>query len=283
MEFCRSLGEQSTDLLVLAVGFLSFAIVCLCFIFILKENHEIYITGFLLIAEVVSIPILYQGNTGYFDNTENSFYLGCCMTLLESIIVQRIPKLAYRMVYRLILTFARFLTIPAYNKGLYMVQAVQIAVAIYLEYNEETKNKRLFGSYFYSKEQLNKFKDLMVNDIPDGIVILTKDLKRCLFANNSFQSLLDKNINFYCPRDLESFEKYTPQQTERNSMESVPDFDLQPTLLSSLQEFLKKHSRNTDEKLTLTPCEHNKSILMSQTYFSFKYSLKFQTTIFLSL
>jgi len=254
IEFCRSLLHQNVALLVLAVGFFSYAIVCLSFIFILKDNHEISITGFLLLAEIVSLPVLYRGDTGYFDNTENAFYLGHCMSLIETTIVQRIPKLSYRTVYRLTTAFARFLAIPAPNKGLYIIQIVNIFVSIYLDYNEENKNKRLFGSYFYSKEQLNKFKDLMVNDIPDGIVILSRDLRKCLFANNSFQNLLDKNVNFYCPRDLETFEKYSPQQTERNSLDTAADMDLPPTLLSSLQDFLKKNTKNPlapEQKLTL--------------------------------
>jgi len=77
------------------------------------------------------------------------------------------------------------------DKGIIPLHIMCCVLCTYWDYDKENHDRSLFGSYFYSKEQLNKFKDLLVNDIPQGIVILNQGLSKCLFANKCFLQLTE--------------------------------------------------------------------------------------------
>ena len=62
-------------------------------------------------------------------------------------------------------------------------------MCIYSDILQDKHSKHLITSYFAYKEQLTKFKDLVVRDIPEGIAIITQDLHRGLFVNDSFMTL----------------------------------------------------------------------------------------------
>lgn len=190
----------------------------------------------------------FQGHTQMFEDPYTSFYFGNCIGLTESIIINQVPQFSSRIVFRILTLLLRFCIIPLGMKGLYLVQMAFVFVSIYLDYNKEMHDKKLFGSYYYSREQLSKFKELVTSDIPDGIVILSRDLRKCLFANNAFKSLLaEENFTRGFPSCLKQFQIHQQPNSQRNetALESA-------TFLSSLEDFLFEESTTmTNQKLSL--------------------------------
>jgi len=105
----------------------------------------------------------------------------------------------------------RIVIIPAYNKANLPMHIFALLFSIFLDVDRDKKDQKLFGSYFYSQKQLSRFKDLVASNIPDGIVIITKDFQDCLFTNDSFKELTEDE----CSRDFGSC-------LERFLIEEVP-------------------------------------------------------------
>lgn len=157
----------------------------------MKKNQEKVITIFCFLYYSSALLADYYGNTGYFDHASDAFYLSYAFALCERNIIDRIPKFSYRTAFSISLTILRLVAIPGHDKGLLVLQVVYLAVGIYLDMDKEKHSREFFLSYFKNKEQLDKFKDLVVQDIPESILIVSKDLMKSLFFNNSFKSLID--------------------------------------------------------------------------------------------
>jgi len=117
----------------------------------------------------------YYGNAQLFNHPNNTFFFGYTMCIFEFAIINRIPKLSYRTITSIVLLLARVFVIPIHNKANLPMHIFALLFSIYLDWDRDKKDQKLFGSYFYSQKQLSRFKDLVANNIPDGMVILTKD------------------------------------------------------------------------------------------------------------
>jgi len=178
------------------------------FILKLKDSLELFITLFLGAIQAGYNLIYFNGDPQIYENIYNTYYFGHVNALFEGTISNRIPNFYYRTVFRIVLLSLRFLTIPIIDKGVIPSHILCCALTIYLDYDKEKHDQNLFGSYFHSREKLNKFKDLVVNDIPEGVVIMTQDLRRCLFANNSFIQLTRKTCETEFHSSLAKFKIY---------------------------------------------------------------------------
>jgi len=202
----------------------------------LKSNHEIYITAFVTFIYAPVLIINYSGSIGYFNNVLDTFYFTYCFTFVEGLIASKIPYLSHKTFYRIAGTLLRFLIIPLNDKGFILMHGALLVTSIYFDYDRENRDKNLFESYIYSQEQLNRVKDLVVNDIPDGIVIVTSDLKKCLFANTSLISMFGDQLqsNFH-----QSFQQFSIHQTLT---------DLQNTTMNSDHESPRQYPDKPSKK-----------------------------------
>jgi len=131
----------------------------------------------------------YTSSMGHFETPIASFYFGYGMTFMERLMTENIPTLQYKIWFTTIVTLGRLLMIPPADHSGYVRQIMYLALALYFDMNKEKYNKELFSSYFNYKEQLVKFRDLVVEGIPEGIAIISHDLMNSLFVNNSFKNL----------------------------------------------------------------------------------------------
>ncbi len=182
------------------------ALLVVYLVFLKKSNYkhqEIYTTAFVSLGYLPFLCVYYYGDAGYFESALDTFYFTHAFTIIEGIIINKMPYLSHRTTYRAFATFFRFLIVPLNQKNLIITEILVLAVSIYFDKDRENHDKDLFESHFYSQQQLNQFKDLVVNDIPDGILIITCDLNKCLFANNSLENLIGDK---FCEHSL--FEKF---------------------------------------------------------------------------
>ena len=91
----------------------------------------------------------------------------------------------------------RMIIIPFNRKGIFVIQMLFMGLGIYFDVNKERQKKDLYRLYYNYKQQLVKFKNLIVNDVSQAIAIVSKDLDSFLFINNmfyEFQSDQEKNV-----------------------------------------------------------------------------------------
>jgi len=158
-----------------------------------QKYQDLTITIFLFALQSAFIAVFYKFSSNItFGNTNNAFYLGVASAHFEVAVTNRIANFQCRTAFRLGISLPRFLTAPIIDKGKLFVHFVCRILLIYLDYEREQYDQKLFGSYFYSKEQLNKFTDLLENDIPESVIILSWDGLKCLclqFMQHSHNTL----------------------------------------------------------------------------------------------
>ena len=114
------------------------------------------------------------------------------MSTFECVTVSRISRFDHRTFFSIASLIIRLAIVPLNNKTQLVFQLVLLGLKIYLDIDRERHDKNLFRSYYNSKEQLVKFKDLVVHEIPQGIAILDRDLTQFLFMNNTLQDLFTR-------------------------------------------------------------------------------------------
>jgi len=159
----------------------------------MEKYKEKIMTIFFFCHYLFTMVRMQKGADGYFTEPVNAYYVGCNMTIYEAIVVGRIPRFDYQILFSLAAVLVRFFILRPNDLTPLVFHIFLITAKLSLEKHREVHNKHLFRIYFNSKEQLVKFKNLVVHDFPQGIAILHKNLRKYLFINDTFKSL---NTNY---------------------------------------------------------------------------------------
>ena len=127
-----------------------------------------------------------------------------------------------------------------------------IVAKLFLENHREVHHKHLFQIYINSKEQMMKFKNLVVHDFPQGIAILHKNLTKYLFINDLFKSLNEDYSTDICTQ-LEQFvlKQSADSAADSEGSNSPNIFSPQQSLLTLIKrEF--SGQRKFNQRLTCT-------------------------------
>jgi len=124
---------------------------------------------------------------GYIKNPLDAYYYGCVSIFLERLCVEKIPNGKHRLFFGILITLAR-LIICTPSTGVLLRHISMSGLSIFLDLDKEKLMKNMFFSYNNYKNQLSKFKDLVVQDIPESIAILSNTLAKSLFLNETFKS-----------------------------------------------------------------------------------------------
>ncbi len=232
-------GIISQELSVFIAQLLAGILLSLFVIFLRNFNpphFEICITTFVILTYMPFLWVYFYKDGGYFENTLDTFYFTHNFAVVEALIVSKMPNLSHRTTYRILVTIFRLAMIPFNEKHLILNHILLLVISVHFDKDRENHDKKLFESHFYSQQQLNQFKDLVVNDIPDGILIVTSDLNKCLFANNYLASSIKFDSNLL-HQSLEKFVIHeTPSSDSRSTMDSS-DNSSKKNLLLILQDF----------------------------------------------
>lgn len=156
-----------------------------------KKYQEGIITIFFVYAYLTSVYRNYVTRSAIiFANSFDLFYFSYGLAALEAIIATRIPSIQWKLFFVLASSFGRMLIVPFNRKGLFVAQMLFLSLKIYFDVDREKHERNLYRLYFNYKQQLEKFKNLIVNDVSQAIAIVSPNLSSCLFTNTTFQEFL---------------------------------------------------------------------------------------------
>jgi len=125
----------------------------------------------------------------FFSNPSDSYLFGVMAAFMERMTIERAPNLRQKIYYVVFTNLGRFMLVSPSQNMLYIANLAAMALSIVQDISRESVIKNLFFSYANYKKSYTKFKDLLVQDIPEGVLIISKDLTHDLFVNNSFQEI----------------------------------------------------------------------------------------------
>jgi len=221
----------------------------------LKQYQELGMTIFCFGSCAFLLAVNYADPQGYFLDPLNSFYFGYGMCSFERLILSRIPYVWQRNLFRVAIVLTGLFIITPTQLSPFVMQTVHTISGVYFDMEAKKRDKALFRSYFNFRSQFSKFKDLVVRDIPDSIAIVTQDMKKCLFINDSFQTLFHHSSE----SDIWKLLKHFKLQDDplQNQSSALP-------FLSFIENVIQKWNQNLlREKCScnLTYSSHNKITL----------------------
>jgi len=247
IEFSRSLGAENLQSFIPSIFVAICGLTAIQIILNIQHNQELIITIFFIILHSACILIFFKWDPQMYNSSPNSYFAGSVNVLFESATANRIPKFTYRTSFRVLLMLARFILLPIEDQGIVIIQIMCCVFSVYLDYDREEHDQGLFESYFYSKEQLNKFKELVVNDIPEGIAVFSQNLTQCFFANNSFQGLQEdfsRNLQAFLNRfTLYEISESTSKLTTEGSLPYLTN--VKESLFNLILKFMTRENPST--------------------------------------
>jgi len=196
----------------------------------------------------------------YMQKVPQAFNYACNNTFLAAAIVNRIPRFEHRVFYKICIAIARILIIPVEDKSYLFIDALFLSFSIYFDYDRERHDEKLFDSSFFSREQLQRFKDLVVGDIPDSIAIINQELNQCLFGNNSFTKLFEGSHD----RSIRTcLSKFSIQESLSEASLLSEQSAGSPVEKQTLLMFLYSHLRQEEDRINFTRTSCNVSFKKS--------------------
>jgi len=221
----------------------------------LNVKHDIVCLALYLLWNCLSLYNNFNHGTiieNFFATPIDSYYFSHATTLVGRIFAQKIPNLNHKIIFGILTTLARLAIVYPTKKAIYVREIIVLGLVLYIDMTQEKYEKDLFFQYSNYKNQLTKFRDLVVQDIPDGIAIVSMDLKRALFMNTSFQISKKEgkigNIQDYL---LEFIVQDTSQEGSTQTLRKSRILDAQSsTFYHYLQENFKSESALMNTRLT---------------------------------
>jgi len=199
-------------------------------IFTLKKGQEVTITIFFGIFYITGLYIHFSNESAQLANPSTAFYLSYSLALFEGLIINRIPNIIYRIICCIFFLMARWIIVPLNDdKSTIPLQIIILSLTIYIEFYQQ---KICEGSPFDNSEA--QYKDLVANNVPQGIVIMTKDLTRCLFSNEAFNMIIETNPKTASENCLTKLNIYELHECS-NITQSIDDSRSSLTLLDFLK------------------------------------------------
>jgi len=118
-------------------------------------------------------------------------------------------------------------------------QGITSIYILVLRYILEKADRKQYHKLYESKESLEKFKDLIANYLPSGVLVLDKSLRKKYFLNKRFKAYLHNTDSY---EEIVSLLRKIKYDKEKNR-------DIFPgTTNSSLKDFLVEAAANYDPK-----------------------------------
>ena len=248
IEIIRTLYLDDMAMLRTIIKILGIASIMVIIIFNMNKHQEIGMTIFLVLFFVIAITSFYHGDSTFFVTVDSTFQFTAIAVAVQGAVANRIPKFSHRTAFNMLMILTRWTFIPIADKTLLPIEFVFSFFRIYLDYDREKHDQELFDSHYYSREQLTRFKDLVVSDIPDSILILNQSLTNCLFANNAFSKLFEGTFETNISARLEKFK--IQESLSENSV--ISERSSSPIHRQTLSTFIRNYLKQEGSQITLS-------------------------------
>jgi len=128
------------------------------------------------------------------------FLGGYTYAMLSLFLYKCLPNTIYRICIIIVAFFIRFgIILFVIDHALINVTTISMGVVtdlfvIYFFYSYEKTERRIFLSFDEKREEILKFKELLAEYLPIGVLVINLQTLKTLFSNNTFISLSDSTI-----------------------------------------------------------------------------------------
>jgi len=217
------------------MGPLSFVIISQIYLSKQRKNQELFSTIFCIVFSFVGVSVHYKGLTPYFLTPEDSFTLGVFFGGFDRLVCERISNIKYKRFFSITSEILRLSVVTPFCSTIWLRQILLMMAILFFDLKSDQKDQHLFKGYFDYKEQLVKFKNLVVHDIPEAIVVVSGDLSQSFWTNKAFTDLTGKKFDHDVKTQLDQF---LLQTSSTNSKQTK-------TLLSFIQACLPGNEKHT--------------------------------------
>jgi signal transduction histidine kinase/CheY-like chemotaxis protein len=127
----------------------------------------------------------------------NAFwYSGFGFAAFERIVVHELPRLEFKLFFGLMCFLTRMIWLRPMDAGTIITQVIYYVMFVFIDCLRERKDRSIFKEFYDYREELVKFKNLMVTGLPTNILILTRDMKKKLFSNEYFNQTFETKLPF---------------------------------------------------------------------------------------
>jgi signal transduction histidine kinase/ActR/RegA family two-component response regulator len=221
---------------------------------IMKKHRGKIITILFFCHYLAMFHRVHKSDIGYLGDPANAFYMASNLALYEGIICMRIPRTDYQILFTIATCLVRFYFIRPKDFIPVLFHILLPAAKLFLTNQRERHCKHLFQIYMNSKEQLMKFKNLVVRDFPHGIAVIHRNLTKYLLINDIFKGL-NANYGSEVYSHLDQFIlKQTADGAESEANHGPNQFAGQTSLLTLIKKEFPGRQRK--EKNTFCMTDH---------------------------
>ena len=135
------------------------------------------------------------------------------LAIAQIIIVNQFPRLRFKIIFTILTLLIRYGVTVFLKESTFDIDVLLRNIGcdifvIYVYYACEEREKALFEKFYNYREELNKYKILIENHLPQSVIVLDAETQRPLFANKAFskqfEPLLPNSQNERASADDES-------------------------------------------------------------------------------
>jgi len=221
-------------------------IIVLLVIFLLRKTFGSYIEYLtLLVIFAYNLYRLFVMETTFDKASKSSqFFSGYTYAVLQVILISRMTKTSYQIL-AIAATFAlRFSMIYGWissestSPGTIIRAIIVDSFVLYYFYFRDKSSRQVFKSFYEKRDELLKFKELLDDSLPIGVVIIDCLTYKALFSNKAFQKTFERRPTEILSQFVsKTNRKSSPQIEEGNSQ-----LDLCQVDSANLNELMLKSS-----------------------------------------
>ena len=173
------------------------------------------------------------------------FFVGYLMGITEVILAFSVKNISYRIILQTTLIIGKVMSFNAHLRSqpsLYIsLWCVSLLSIVFFFYHNQLDRDN-FKTMFNAQQKLNKFQDLIANELPTSIIIISSDLKTIIYSNQCYKDNLsqsqDKEKQY--KETIEFFKHLIVEKDARNDIpieqETMSLYDLVITTLKTASE-----------------------------------------------
>ena len=147
-------------------------------------HFEMVIIGSCIGLQIFCLYIKFQSELIIFESLTSSYYCGWAMAFSQRLLAENIPTFRLKILFQVLAFFGNIILVQPDEAGSYIHQIALFCVGIYLDFARKS-----LENDFFSKNSGVRLAKSFVDDIPEGIAVISTDLKKGLFMNKFLREM----------------------------------------------------------------------------------------------
>jgi len=206
------------------------------------------------------------------QNFYPALMIGYTVGIFEKMITLRLSRFTFKIVFSIGLMISKIAIFPVLYLSQSFALAIQASIVILsmiADLLKEKEDRKTFKRFYDYRESHTKFRNLMVSGLPANILIISRDLRQKLFANQCLENTLSREINSVSKSQIGILHEWLGNlKIDYNSLKELEQsFGSYKELLPVSVFDLLKYQEKKEDLLLLIPdqkftfnAEHNQKI-----------------------